>query len=388
MIDGVLTEAKRLGLRNILALRGDEPRPGEYSHAANGTAQTSKTNGVVKDSGEESQPADHGSQDSPDVTFSHAVDLIRYIRSTHGDYFCIGAAAYPEGHPVASAVHVGAYSQSAAQDLPYLKEKVEAGAEFLLTQLFYDATSFLQFEKLLQEDSSGVFKGVPIIPGLMPVQGWQSFARTCKLARVGLPAAVSERLAKVKGDDAGVKSVGVDVVSEIVETIQKSSWTALQSKENNHTKVAQGFHFYTLNLEKALAQILERSNLVPPSRTTTDESAIDSGDGLSPEIPAKRDKRRRSSAHNRVVVSNPKPNNAEFEASEARAGKPREKPQTSDDALAIAEGEGSLGRAATWDDFPNGRWGDARSPGQSTRPAADQRATTLSTVACTSRPWL
>lgn len=349
VIDGVLDEARRLGIRNILALRGDEPRPGEYAAG---------------------HSRDEGSDGGEPVTFSYAVDLIRHIRRQHGDHFCIGAAAYPEGHPVVSAAHAGGYHQSPLQDVPHLRDKVRAGADFLLSQLFYDGGAFLDFERLLRRDDSGVFDGIPLIPGFMPVQGWQSFTRTSKLARVALPADVKDRLARVRGDDEGVKRVGVDIVSELVERIRREGHCARQGANAG----PQGFHFYTLNLEKAVAQILERCNLLPSLVTSpTDGAAVDDDEAISYSTSRdvspfpRRTKRRQSSAHNRVVVGNDalSPLNADYGATETRAGKPRRPTQTGDDVLAIAEGEGSLGRAATWDDFPNGRWGDARSPGAS-----------------------
>ena len=101
LVDEALEEAKALGIRNILALRGDPPRPEEY-----------------RIDGEEDSNRD----------FSYAVDLVRYIRQQHGEYFCVGVAGYPEGH--ADESHP-AY-QSVEHDLPYLVEKVSAGAEFII----------------------------------------------------------------------------------------------------------------------------------------------------------------------------------------------------------------------------------------------------------------
>ena len=347
-VDEVLRACKKLNVRNILALRGDEPRESEY--ALNGDANE----------------VQHGEN----RRFAHAVDLIRYIRERHGDYFCIGAAAYPEGHPTPSPAHPGGFYQSPAHDLPHLVEKVKAGADFLLTQLFYDVNKYLAFEQLLREQDDGLFDKIPIIPGLMPAQGWQSFSRTIKLARVGIPMDFQKKFQALKGDDEGVKNAGVAVVTDIVNTI----------KENKpRRKFAQGFHFYTLNLEKAVAQILEGTGLLPPTSEGEDGASIDTGvdsvvtiniqppteDVATKTQTSTASRRRRSSTKNRVIASGSIPQGQETDdyVFEEEAGKPRT--DADEDPLAIAEGEGSLGRAATWDDFPNGRWGDARSPGMS-----------------------
>lgn len=94
-----------------MALRGDSPRGQEYW-----------------------TPCDHG--------FHHAADLVRYIREQYGDYFCIGVAGYPEGHMD---------TPDKAQDLAYLKAKVDCGADFIMTQLFYDVDTFLEWVKSCRE---------------------------------------------------------------------------------------------------------------------------------------------------------------------------------------------------------------------------------------------
>lgn len=350
VVDDVLKKCKELGIRNILALRGDEPREGEY--------------GILdhQNGNSDSQNANAGNGPESEEKFAHATDLIRYIRRKHGSYFCIGAAAYPEGHPVSSAAHAGGYFQDPEHDLPHLIEKVRAGADFLLTQLFYDVEKYLEFEGLLRGHEDGVLGRIPVIPGLMPVQGWGSFTRTCKLARVGVPQSMNERLVPWKADDEKVKSVGVDMISEIIERIQKETRNAKGSRE-----VARGYHLYSLNLEKAVAQILERTKLVSmlgaAQRHNESAVVVVDGEALRP-VKSSNKARRKSSVHNHVLVRNLSPSgvNAEYQVLESSAGQPRQREQSADDALATAEGEGSLGRTATWDDFPNGRWGDSRSP--------------------------
>ncbi|CAJ2507999.1 Uu.00g091850.m01.CDS01 [Anthostomella pinea] len=343
LIDRALDDAKALGIRNILALRGDPPRAAEY------------------------QDPNENPEDAIDEDFIWAIDLVRYIKKNHGDYFCIGVAAYPEGH--ADESHP--LGQSMEHDLPYLVDKTLAGADFLMTQLFFDTDAYAKFERILREHPSGAFKTIPIIPGLMPIQSYSMIKRTTKLSHAKIPDAVMDRLDAVKKDDEKVKSVGVDIVSEMVEQIKdiKSS-----------TPGPNGFHFYTLNLEKAVSFIVERTHLILPSTPEEGEEAV-AVDDLLPNIPSLRINGNSSADHlsqprvssrrpsgvgseprNRVIVSERSPSNPEYETTQAEAGKPAEPINTRANTLAISEGEGVLGREATWDDFPNGRWGDARSP--------------------------
>lgn len=320
-MDEALEAAKVLGVRNILALRGDAPREHEYRSVEEGVDEQDE-----KDSSEE---------------FTWAIDLVRYIRKYHGHYFCIGVAAYPEGHADESYPR----EQDPKHDLQYLVEKTKAGADFIMTQLFYDLSAYLKFEKALREHESGVFTDIPIIPGLMPIQSFDILKRTTKLSHAKLPIELLERLEGVKGDDEAVKQVGVDAVSEIVEGIQgvKSSGP-------------RGFHFYTLNLEKAVGYIVERCRLIPPGKDDmdepvnpfhdvpalmlngTNESNAGSNPDLDPSTPAltSRLSSTSSSLHHNLA--------------------------SSPSLLATTHGTGPLSREATWDDYPNGRFGDARSP--------------------------
>lgn len=333
LIDDALEQAKALGIRNILALRGDAPRSEEYR--------------------DEAQLLGGDSNDE----FTWAIDLVRYIRSKYGNYFCIGVAAYPEGHADQSHPE----HQDPMFDLPYLVEKTKAGADFIMTQLFFDVEAYDKFEKLLRTHPSGIFKTIPIIPGLMPIQSYQILRRTTKLSHAKLPPDILARLNAVKGDDELVKQVGVDILSEIVEHVKKTQETK-----------KKGFHFYTLNLEKAVAHILERCHLIPEVLMEDEEEeaiAIDYSANLMPPEGAltSKDRRRLSSVnsgpHNRVIITrSSKSSNASFEAPEDEAGVLKDPINTRANTLAISEGEGALGREATWDDFPNGRWGDARSP--------------------------
>lgn len=326
LVDRALEDAKALGIRNILALRGDPPRNEEYGSAG-------------------------GHEDKEEVEFEWAIDLVRYIRKVHGDYFCVGVAAYPEGHADESHPE----GQSVEHDLPYLVEKTKAGADFIMTQLFFDVEAYDRFEKRLREHDSGVFKTIPIIPGMMPIQGYQMIKRTTKLSHAKMPSDIMGRLDAVKGDDEMVKKVGVDILSEIVTDIKGKT-----------SPGPRGFHFYTLNLEKAVSFILERTHLIPPEQT--ESAVIDiTVQNLDINGSSHSDKKSSKSSagsdpHNKVIINAPQISNPSHEATASEAATPASAVNTRANTLAISEGEGSLGREATWDDYPNGRWGDARSP--------------------------
>ncbi|KAK0392423.1 hypothetical protein NLU13_1918 [Sarocladium strictum] len=341
LVDKALEDAKVLGIRNILALRGDPPRKDEYR--------------------------DHAEAEGDDTNdFTWAVDLVKYIRKNHGDYFCIGVAAYPEGH----AEESHPLGQSLEHDLPYLVEKVQAGADFIMTQLFFDIQAYEKFETTLREHPSGAFKTIPIMPGLMPIQSYQMIKRTTKLSHANMPDHILARLNDVKGDDERVKMVGVDIVSEMVEQIK-------DIKKN--TPGPKGFHFYTLNLEKSVSFIIERTGLIPDA-PQEDVAVVDDpipisvpllrvngtgssrGRGTSHSRTSRRHSSVGSDPHNRVIVSGRATTHPEWEISGEEAAIPADAINSRANTLAISEGEGVLGREATWDDFPNGRFGDSRSP--------------------------
>ncbi len=340
LIDKALDDAKALGIRNILALRGDPPRRAEYRDI------------------NEPEP-------SEEEEFSWAADLVRYIRKTHGDYFCIGVAAYPEGH--ADESHP--LGQSLEHDLPYLVEKTQAGADFIMTQLFFDIEGYTHFEQTLRDHPSGAFKDIAIIPGLMPIQSYQMIKRTTKLSHANIPDSLMARLDAVKGDDEKVKEVGVDIISEIIEQVR-------EIKSRTSADGPRGFHFYTLNLEKAVSFIVERTGLISPT-TPSDEGAVTDHNPI-PEIrflrvngstpaqsshePSRRKTSIGSDPRDRVIVQGLSASHPDWEATALEASVPAEPINSRANTLAISEGEGVLGREATWDDFPNGRWGDARSP--------------------------
>ncbi|KAM0670542.1 hypothetical protein ACQRIT_006897 [Beauveria bassiana] len=351
LIDKALEDAKALGIRNILALRGDPPRTDEYRTT------------------DDDESDNDGAADGQ--AFVWAIDLVKYIRKKHGDYFCVGVAAYPEGH--ADESHP--LGQSLAHDLPYLVEKVQAGADFIMTQLFFDIEAYDTFETTLRGHPSGAFQTIPILPGLMPIQSYAMIKRTAKLSHAAMPPALLDRLNAVKGDDERVKAVGVDILSELVEQVRTVKTKTTPGRP-------RGFHFYTLNLEKAVTFILERTHLIPDAPDEEEVVIVDAGPTSAPFLQVNghaipppqrshsRSSRRHSSVgsdpHNRVIVGSGsgRRTNPEWEATGAEAAVPAAVSQLNARAntLAISEGEGALGREATWDDFPNGRFGDSRSP--------------------------
>ncbi|GJJ70789.1 methylenetetrahydrofolate reductase (NADPH) [Entomortierella parvispora] len=255
-VDEALAEAKKVGIQNILALRGDPPRGQEYWTQV-------------------------------DDTFVHAIDLVRYIRQQYGDYFCIGVAGYPEGH-------MDSTDLSSTDEIQFLKEKVEAGADFVLTQLFYDVDGFLAWEK--QCRAQGIV--CPIIPGIMPIQSYNGFKRITSLAKIRVPDELTAALDPIKIDDQKVKDYGVDLAASIIQRLLDAG--------------ISGFHICTLNLEKSVRLILERVGFVPAA----------------------------------TARKAPRPLSAEIITGTTG-------PIAADDIS---------GRSESWDDFPNGRWGDARSP--------------------------
>merc|ERR1719460_248588 len=202
----VLQRCKEKGLCNILALRGDPP--------ANATEWTATEGG-----------------------FAHAVDLVRFIRKEFGDYFCIGVAAYPEGHLDA---------ESFDKDLQYYKEKVEAGADFGVTQLFYDTN--LYFEFLKKSHAIGVPKSFDVFPGIMPIQSYAGFKRMTGLCKTFVPKAIDEALELIKDNENAVKEYGIEQAVDMCKELMKGG--------------APGLHLYTLNLEKSATAICEKLGLV------------------------------------------------------------------------------------------------------------------------------
>ncbi len=203
MLASALTEIEALGAENVLALRGDPPR------------------------GQTSFQATEGG-------FAYAVDLIRFIKENSS--LRIGAACYPEGHVECSDKRLD-WDRTAA--------KVEAGAEFLITQLFYDVDCFLEFEDYLRS-KHGV--RVPIIPGILPFLSTEQIKRFTSLCGSTLPPALLRRLEAHAGDEETVRRIGVEVCADMCNRLIKHG--------------VPGIHIYCLNRATSAAELVSSLDLV------------------------------------------------------------------------------------------------------------------------------
>lgn len=174
-IDDALKEAYKAGCTNILALRGDPPRASEKWQAVEGG-------------------------------FRYAKDLVNYIKEKYGDHFDIGVAGYPEGCDD---------QQDQEILMEHLKEKVDAGGTFIVTQMFYDVDNFLSWVDRCR--ARGIT--VPIVPGIMPIQTHAAFLRRAKWSNCYVPEKWMNALEPIKNDDAAVREVGKDLVAEMCRKI-------------------------------------------------------------------------------------------------------------------------------------------------------------------------
>lgn len=201
MLGNFLDEVLKLGFENVLALRGDPPKDQPTFQAVEGG-------------------------------FSYATDLIQFIRSR--SQIGIGAACYPEGHVETRFKH---------QDWDIAAQKVEAGAEFLITQLFYDWSDFLDMEDYLRNKRQ---VKVPIVPGILPFLNASQIKRFTSLCGSKLPSPIRAKIEKFADDDESVRQLGVEVCTEICAKLLP--------------RVA-GFHFYCLNRVASSAEVLRNLGL-------------------------------------------------------------------------------------------------------------------------------
>ncbi len=184
-IRAILNDYKTQGIRRIVALRGDLPSgmgdPGELRYAN---------------------------------------ELVEFIRSESGDWFHIEVAAYPEFHPQAA---------SANADLAAFQRKVEAGADAAITQYFYNVDSYLRF----MNDCLDRGIHIPIVPGIMPITNYTQLARFSDASGAEIPRWMRKRLETFGDDMQGLRSFGLDVVSELCQQLLEAG--------------APGLHFYSMN---------------------------------------------------------------------------------------------------------------------------------------------
>jgi methylenetetrahydrofolate reductase (NADPH) len=179
----ILGEMKKIGLENILALRGDPP------------------------------------QDAPGPPRKvYAAGLVRQIRA-EGD-FCLAAAAYPEGHPECP---------DKKRELAYLKEKILAGVDFLITQIFFDNEFF--FDLLTRLNKEGV--SVPVCAGVMPVFSRRQIERICSLCGASIPAPLAALMERYGNEPASMQAAGLEYAARQIDGL-------LAQK-------ARGVHLYTMN---------------------------------------------------------------------------------------------------------------------------------------------
>jgi methylenetetrahydrofolate reductase (NADPH) len=166
--------------------------------------------------------------------FAYASQLVTFIREQTGDRFDIEVAAYPETHPEA---------RSASVDLKNFKMKVDAGANSAITQYFYNADAYFQFVD--QCEKLGIT--IPIVPGVMPIYNYTQLARFSNVCGAEIPRWLSLRLQDYGDDMASLRSLGLDVVTELCERLLAGG--------------APGLHFYTLNQAGLITNIAERLGL-------------------------------------------------------------------------------------------------------------------------------
>ncbi len=196
--EGVAEEAARLkaaGIENILALRGDLPQDATYP------------------------PPGH---------FKYAIDLIRFLKAAHPD-LCLGGACYPEGHP--DCAHL-------RDDIEYIRQKTEAGLDFLATQMFFDNN--ILYAYLAKLRSAGV--SVPVVAGILPVTHSKQVARICKLSGTLLPPRFRAIVDRFGDDPAAMLEAGVaHATAQIVDLFANG---------------VNNVHIYTMNKPEIAARIM------------------------------------------------------------------------------------------------------------------------------------
>ncbi|KAG2355703.1 methylenetetrahydrofolate reductase-domain-containing protein [Suillus spraguei] len=263
-VDIALQEAKEAGCCNVLALRGDPPQGKDEWEAVEGG-------------------------------FVHGIDLVKHIRNKYGDYFDIAVAGFPQFQLLPPAER--------DLEMKYLKEKIDAGVNFIFTQMFYDVDVFIDWVNAVR--AAGI--AIPIVPGIAPIQTWNGFLKATSLANTKIPQFFLDALEPYKNDDEKVREIGTKLVAEMCRKI-------LAAGLGIH-----GFHFYTMNLEKGTKMLMEELNLTPRVETI---KPLPWRQSLTPN--------RRQENIRPIFWAN--------------------------------RTESYLSRTENWDEFPNGRFGDSRSP--------------------------
>lgn len=202
----VLIEATRRGIKNILALRGDPPM---------GTGEFQKMPGG----------------------FEFSSELVAFIKEMGG--FCIGTAGFPEGHI--------ACKEGKVVDWQRLKNKVDAGADFIITQLFFDNRDFFEF----RDHVTKLGVKVPLVPGLLPILSGSQIKKFTTLCGATIPAPMTTKLEELGEDDAAVMAYGIDYCTKQCEELLRQG--------------VEGLHFYTLNKVHSTTEVVRNLGLADPS---------------------------------------------------------------------------------------------------------------------------
>ena len=193
-IRNLINDYKSHDVKHLIALRGDNPS-GAISHG----------------------------------DFKYANELISFIREETGEYFHIQAGAYPEYHPEA---------ESATDDLNNFKRKIEAGANSAITQFFFNVDAYFKFIEECQKKSISV----PIIPGIMPIYNIKQLSRFSSNCGAEIPRWLRLKLESYGDDIVSLRAFGVDVISELCETLIQYGVPSI--------------HFYTLNESGIITKII------------------------------------------------------------------------------------------------------------------------------------
>ncbi len=199
----LLQKIKATNCHNILALRGDPPGGGEFQATPGG--------------------------------FEYSAQLVQFIREQNG--FNIGVAGFPEGHI--------ACRQGKHADWQHLKEKVEAGAHFVLTQLFFDNADYFEFRDHL---TSRLGVNVPLVPGVIAIVSAPGIKKFTQLCGAKIPPALAARLDAIGTDDAAAVEFGIEYATQQCAELLKAG--------------VPGLHFYTLNKAASTVRVLQNLGLV------------------------------------------------------------------------------------------------------------------------------
>ena len=190
-----IDDLKKAGIENVMALRGDL------------TPELEAT-------------------DRSKWSYKHAIELVRELKESGGD-FCIGAACYPEVHPE---------SDNQKDDIKFLKEKVDAGVDFLTTQMIFDNSLFLGFMYKLRE--SGI--NVPVLPGIMPITNANQVARAIKLSGAYMPQRFRSLVDMFGEDPAAMTQAGIAYATDQIIDLYANGITNVHIYSMNKPEVAKG----------------------------------------------------------------------------------------------------------------------------------------------------